>query len=43
LKFMSGNGFKEILENFKNDKNLKLSNWFLFKKNFGQWFKFLFK
>ncbi|WP_040250441.1 hypothetical protein [Psychroserpens mesophilus] len=27
----------------KTQDNLKLSSWFLMKKNFGQWFKFLFK
>ncbi len=43
LKFMPGNTLDEILNNFKNDKSEGISNWFLMKKNFGQWFKFLFK
>jgi hypothetical protein len=40
---MPGNTMDEVLQNFKNDKTMKISNWFLMKKNFGQWFKFLFK
>lgn len=43
LKFMKGNSLNEILSNFKNDPKMKISKWFLIKKNFGQWFKFLFK
>ncbi|WP_130736147.1 hypothetical protein [Flavobacterium sp. J27] len=43
LKFMNGNSLDEVLNNFKNDSSMKISNWFLMKKNIGQWFKFLFK
>jgi hypothetical protein len=43
VNFMPGNTMDEVLQNFKNDKTMKISNWFLMKKNFGQWFKFLFK
>ena len=43
VEFMPGNTMNEVLQNFKNDKTMKISNWFLMKKNFGQWFKFLFK
>ncbi len=43
LKFMAGNSLNEILSNFKNDPKMKINKMFLIKKNFGQWFKFLFK
>ncbi|CAM3952834.1 MULTISPECIES: hypothetical protein [Flavobacterium] len=43
LQFMKGNSLSEILNNFKNDKSMRISDLFLKMKNFGQWFKFLFK
>lgn len=43
LKFMKGNSLKDLLNNFKSSNAIKISKIFLFKKNFGQWFKYLFK
>ena len=43
LKFMKGSSLKELLISFKSSDAIKMSKVFLWKKNFGQWFKFLFK
>lgn len=43
LEFMPGKSITELLANFKESGKLNVSSFFLAKKNFGQWFKFLFK
>jgi len=45
LDYIEGKTFKELFENFMNqkEKGLYKSNFFIFKKNLGQYFKFLFK
>ena len=45
LDFIEGSNFSELFKNFKNDKEegLYKSNFFIFKKNLGQFFKHLFK
>lgn len=43
LEFMPGGNITELLANFKKSGKLNVSSFFLAKKNFGQWFKFLFK
>lgn len=43
LEFMPGKTIQELLDNFKRSGKLNVPSFFLFKKNFGQWFKFLFK
>lgn len=42
LNFTKGTTISEIANTFSTN-NFAPSNWFLMKKNFGQWFKFLFK
>jgi len=42
LDFVSGNTIDEITKNFDGGK-LVPSDFYIWKKNFGQWFKFLFK
>ncbi len=43
LDYFPTKDIQEINELSKKSKKLKLTNTFLFFKNFGQWFKFLFK
>ena len=43
IEFMKGNSLQELLINFKSSDTIKISPFFLARKNFGQWFKFLFK
>jgi hypothetical protein len=43
LGFLNSKDFKEIMYIAENDKNFNISKTFLFFKNFGQWFKHLFK
>lgn len=43
IEFMNGNSLQELLINFKSSDTIKITRFFLAKKNFGQWFKFLFK
>lgn len=43
LEFVKGDSFLEIYENFEKGNTLRRSIFFIWKKNFGQWFKFLFK
>lgn len=43
IEFMKGNSLQELLINFKSSDTIKISPFFLVRKNFGQWFKFLFK
>ena len=43
LEFAKGDSFSEIYKNFEKDNSFKRSAFFIWKKNFGQWFKFLFK
>ncbi|MCF6346903.1 MAG: hypothetical protein L3J20_01215 [Flavobacteriaceae bacterium] len=45
LDFIKGSNFSELFENFKNQKenNLYKSDFFIFKKNVGQFIKYLFK
>jgi hypothetical protein len=43
LEFMPGKNIPELITNFKNASTLKVSALFLAGKNFGQWFRFLFK
>jgi hypothetical protein len=42
LNFVKGNTINEAIQNF-DDNNFAPSKFYLVKKNFGQWFKFLFK
>lgn len=42
LEFVPGTTINEITKNFDGEK-LVPSNFYIWKKNFGQWFKFLFK
>ncbi|MSP85727.1 MAG: hypothetical protein EXR18_07895 [Flavobacteriaceae bacterium] len=42
LEFIKGNSFSEIFENFGKMSDFKPSLFFIWKKNFGQWFKHLF-
>ena len=42
LNFTKGTTISEIADTFSTN-NFAPSKWFLMKKNFGQWFKFLFK
>ena len=42
LNFTKGTTISEIADTFSTN-NFAPSTWFLMKKNFGQWFKFLFK
>ena len=43
LEFVKGITFSEIFENFEKRNNFRPSKLFIYKKNFGQWFKHLFK
>jgi hypothetical protein len=43
IKFMKGNSLQELLINFKTSDTIKMTPFFLFRKNLGQWFKFLLK
>lgn len=43
IEFMKGNSLQELLINFKSCNAIKISPFILARKNFGQWFKFLFK
>jgi hypothetical protein len=43
LEFVKGITFSEIFENFEKRNNFRPSKFFIYKKNFGQWFKHLFK
>ncbi|MFQ6603590.1 hypothetical protein [Flavobacterium sp. C3NV] len=43
LEFMKGNSLKELLDNFKSSNKIHIGKFFLIRKNFGQWFKFLTK
>lgn len=43
LSFFPSKNMTEIKNTIQGENELQLSNWFLWKKNFGQWFKFLFK
>lgn len=43
IEFMKGNSLNELLINFKSVDVIKITSFFLLRKNFGQWFKFLFK
>lgn len=43
LEFVKGDSFLEIYKNFEKGNSLRRSSFFIWKKNFGQWFKFLFK
>ncbi|WP_194767841.1 hypothetical protein [Tamlana sp. I1] len=45
LDFVKGKNFKKLFENFRNEKEKALykSDFFIFKKNLGQFFKYLFK
>ncbi|WP_027138885.1 hypothetical protein [Gaetbulibacter saemankumensis] len=45
LDFVAGSNFSELFENFRKEKEQGLykSNFFIFKKNLGQFFKYLFK
>ncbi len=45
LDFVKGDSFEALFENFKNEKEQGLykSKFFIFKKNLGQFFKYLFK
>ena len=43
LEFVKGDSLKQIFEGFQKIKNFKRTNFFIWNKNFGQWFKFLFK
>lgn len=42
LNYVKGNSIEKMIENF-SDNDFAPSDFFLLKKNFGQWFKFLFK
>ena len=42
LEFVKGDSFSEIFENFGKRNDLSPSVFFIWKKNFGQWFKHLF-
>ena len=42
LEFVSGKTIAEVSENMRT-KSFLPSNFYIWKKNFGQWFKFLFK
>ncbi|WP_304143171.1 hypothetical protein [Mesoflavibacter zeaxanthinifaciens] len=41
LGYFETKDLNEIKNLIKNKSNLKISRWYLFKKNFGQWFKHL--
>ena len=41
IEFMKGNSLQELLINFKSSDTIKISSFFLVRKNFGQWFKHL--
>ncbi|KIQ22101.1 hypothetical protein RT99_07830 [Flavobacterium sp. MEB061] len=43
LEFMKGNSLQELLSNFKLSNKINIGKFFLLRKNFGQWFKFLMK
>ncbi|MDR7210857.1 hypothetical protein [Flavobacterium piscis] len=43
LEFMKGDSLKELLANFKLTNKINIGKFFLLRKNFGQWFKFLMK
>ncbi|WP_310559069.1 hypothetical protein [Flavobacterium sp.] len=43
IEYMKGNSLQELLINFKSSDTIRISSFFLARKNFGQWFKFLFK
>lgn len=43
LEFMKGNSLQELLSNFKLTNKINIGKFFLLRKNFGQWFKFLMK
>ena len=43
LGYLNSKDFNKIMYIAENDKNFNISKTFLFFKNFGQWFKFLFK
>lgn len=43
LEFVKGDSFSEVFENFEKKNGFRRSGFFIWKKNFGQWFKHLFK
>jgi hypothetical protein len=43
LGYLPSRNLDAMKNMIKTQDDLKLSSWFLMKKNFGQWFKFLFK
>lgn len=43
LGYLPSKNLDAMKDMIKTQDDLKLSSWFLMKKNFGQWFKFLFK
>ena len=43
LEFVKGDSFSEVFENFEKKSDFRRSGFFIWKKNFGQWFKHLFK
>lgn len=43
IEFMFGNSLNDLLVNFKSSNTIKISLFFIIRKNLGQWFKFLFK
>ncbi len=43
LEFVKGTTFSEIFDNFDKRPDFRPSAFFIWKKNFGQWFKHLFK
>ncbi len=43
LEFVKGTTFSEIFDNFDKRLDFRPSAFFIWKKNFGQWFKHLFK
>lgn len=43
LDFVKGSKFEEIFENFAKKNDFRPTSFFILKKNFGQWFKHLFK
>ncbi|WP_338733087.1 hypothetical protein [Mangrovimonas cancribranchiae] len=43
LIYVKGNNIKELQENLLQDNQVLPSKFYVWKKNFGQWFKFLFK
>jgi len=43
LEFMKGSSLQELLINFRSTDKINIGKFFLIRKNFGQWFKFLLK